>query len=86
MAVIINSELLTVNEALRVYTFNHSRYIFADFTILNNKVIINLINDKIKLELRSFIKAINLKTSIKYIILRLLIVGYKTRVLKRMFD
>ena len=86
MAVIINSELLTVNEALRVYTFNHLYYILVNSTILNNKAVINLVNDKIKLELRSFIKAINLKTSIKYIILRLLIVGYKTRVLKRMFD
>ena len=54
--------------------------------ILNNRIIINFINNKIKLKLRSFIKIINLKASIKYNILRLLIVGYKTRVLKRMFD
>jgi hypothetical protein len=54
--------------------------------ILNNKVIINLVNDKIKLELKSFIKAINLKASIKYNTLRLLIIGYKTRVFKGIFN
>jgi hypothetical protein len=39
-----------------------------------------------KLEPRFFIKAISLKASIEYNILRLLIVGYKTYVLKGMFD
>ena len=42
--------------------------------ILNNKVIINFVNNKIKLELRSFIKVINLRASIEYNILRLPIV------------
>jgi hypothetical protein len=34
--------------------------------ILNNNAVINLINNKIKLELRSFIKASNLNATIKY--------------------
>ena len=55
MAAIINLELLKIDEVLRVYTFNHSRHILADSTILNNRAVINFINDKIKLELRSFI-------------------------------
>jgi len=54
--------------------------------ILNNNIIINFVNNKIKLKLRSFIKAINLKASIKYNILRLLIVDYKTRVFKGIFN
>jgi hypothetical protein len=54
--------------------------------ILNNRVVINLVNDKIKLEPKSFIKAISLRASIKYNTLRLLIINYKTRVLKGMFD
>ena len=86
MAVIINSELLTVNEALRVYTFNYSRYILVNSMILNNRVVINLVNDKIKLEPKSFIKAINLRASIKYNTLRLLIIDYKTRIFKKIFN
>jgi hypothetical protein len=54
--------------------------------ILNNKVIINFVNNKIKLELKSFIKVINLRTNIKYNILRLLIINYKTRIFKRIFN
>ena len=54
--------------------------------ILNNNIIINFVNNKIKLELKSFIKVINLKTSIKYNILRLLIINYKTRIFKRIFN
>jgi hypothetical protein len=83
---IINLKLLIINEVLKVYIFNYSCYIFINFMILNNKVVINFINDKIKLKLRSFIKVINLRASIEYNILRLPIVGYKTRVFKRMFN
>ena len=54
--------------------------------ILNNKVIINFVNNKIKLELRSFIKVINLRTNIKYNILRLLIINYKTYIFKEIFN
>jgi hypothetical protein len=86
MAAIINLKLLTINEALRVYTFNHLCHIFVNSTILNNKAVINLVNDKIKLKLRSFIKVISLKASIKYNTSKLLIIGYKTRVFKRMFN
>ena len=58
----------------------------ADSTILDNSAVINLVNDKIKLELRSFIRIINSRAIIKYGTLRLLIVGYKTRIFKRVFD
>ena len=75
-----------INEALKVYAFNYSYYIFVNFMILNNKAVINFVNDKIKLKLKSFIKAIDLRTSIKYDILRLLIVNYKTYIFKRMFN
>jgi len=54
--------------------------------ILNNNIIINFVNDKIKLELKSFIKVINLKVSIKYNILRLLIIDYKTYIFKEIFN
>ena len=86
MAAIINPELLIIDKALKVYTFNHLCHIFTDSTILNNRAVINFVNDKMKLELRSFIKAISLRASIEYGTSRLPIVGYKTRVLKRMFD
>jgi len=86
VAAIINPELLKVDEALRVYAFNHSRHILADSTILNNGAVINLVNNKIKLEPRSFIKVTGLRASIKYGTLRLPIVGYRTRVLKGMFN
>jgi len=54
--------------------------------ILNNNIIINFVNNKIKLELKSFIKVINLKASIEYNTLRLLIIDYKTRIFKKMFN
>jgi hypothetical protein len=53
--------------------------------ILNNSAVINLVNDKIKLELRSFIRVINLKATIKYGILKLLIISHRTYILKRVF-
>jgi len=86
VAAIINLELLEVDKVLKVYAFNHSRHILIDSMILNNKAIINFVNDKIKLELRSFIKAISLRASIKYNTLRLLIINYKTRVFKGIFN
>ena len=75
VSAIINPELLRVNKALKVYVFNYSCHIFVNFTILNNSAVINFVNDKIKLELRSFIRIINLKAIIEYSILRLLIVN-----------
>ena len=54
--------------------------------ILNNNIIINFINDKIKLELESFIKIIGSGVIIECDILRLLIVGYNTRVFKGIFN
>ena len=69
-----------------MYIFNYSYYILADFIILDNNAIINLVNDKIKLKLRSFIRVINLRATIEYNTLRLPIVNYKTRVLKRVFN
>ena len=56
MAAVINPELLEVDEALRIYAFNHSRHILADSTILDNGAVINLVNDKMKLESGSFVK------------------------------
>jgi hypothetical protein len=58
----------------------------ADSTILDNGAIINLINDKTKLELGSFIKASGLGATIKYDTQRLLIVGHGTHMLRGVFD
>jgi hypothetical protein len=54
-----------VDETLRVYAFSQSCYILANSMILDNSAIINLINNKIKLELGSFIKASSLGATIK---------------------
>ena len=54
--------------------------------ILNNNTIINFVNDKIKLELGSFIRIINSGVIIEYGTSRLLIVSHGTRVLKRVFN
>jgi len=86
MLIIINLKFLIINKALKIYLFNPLYYIFIGFIILNNRIIINLINNKIKVELKAFIKIINLRVNIKYNILRLLIVDYKTRILKGIFN
>jgi hypothetical protein len=65
VSAIINPKLLEVDETLRVYTFSQSCYILADSMILDNGAIINLINNKTKLELGSFIKASGLGATIK---------------------
>ena len=83
---IINPELLKIDEALRVYIFSHSRHMLADSTILDNGAVINLVNDKIKLEPRSFIRITGLRVIIEYGTLRLPIVSHGTRVLKGVFD
>ena len=69
-----------------MYIFNYSRYILADSTILDNSAVINFVNDKIKLELGSFIRIINSGVIIEYGTSRLLIVSHGTRVLKRVFN
>jgi hypothetical protein len=46
--------------------FSQSRYMLTNSTILDNSAIINLVNNKIKLELGSFIKASGLGVTIKY--------------------
>jgi hypothetical protein len=55
-------------------------------TILNNSAIINLINDKTKLKLRSFVKTSSLGVTIKYGTQRLLIISHGTRVLRGVFN
>jgi hypothetical protein len=69
-----------------VYTFSHSRHILADSTILDNSAVINLVNDKIKLELRSFMRITSSGATIEYGTSRLPIVGHRTRMLKGVFD
>ena len=54
--------------------------------MLDNSAVINLVNNKIKLELRSFVRITGLRATIEYGTLRLLIISHKTRVLKRVFD
>ena len=83
---IINPKLLEVDETLRVYAFSQSRYILANSTILDNGAIINLINNKTKLELRSFIKVSGLGVTIKCDTQRLLIISHKTYVLRGVFN
>jgi len=58
----------------------------ADSTILDNSAAINLVNDKMKLELRSFMRTTGLRATIECGTLRLPIVGHGTRVLKGVFD
>jgi len=83
---IISLKLLIIIKTLRIYIFNHFYYIFINFIILNNNIIINFINNKIKFKLKSFIKVINLKVNIEYNILRLLIINYKTYIFKEIFN
>jgi hypothetical protein len=54
----------------------------ANSTILDNSAIINLINNKTKLELGLFIKVSSLSTIVKYSTQRLLIISYRTYILK----
>jgi hypothetical protein len=58
----------------------------ADSTILDNGAIINLINDKTKLELELFIKASSLSAIVECGTQRLLIIGHGTRVLRGVFN
>jgi hypothetical protein len=58
----------------------------ANSTILDNSAIINLVNNKIKLELGSFIKASGLGATIKCGTQRLLIVGHETHMLRGVFN
>jgi hypothetical protein len=83
---IINPELLEVDETLGVYAFSQSCYILANSMILDNGAIINLINNKTKLELRSFIKASGLSATIKCGTQRLLIISYRTYMLRGVFN
>jgi hypothetical protein len=54
--------------------------------ILDNSAVINLINNKTKLELGSFIKASSLSVTIKCDTQRLLIIGHGTYILKGVFN
>jgi hypothetical protein len=58
----------------------------ANSTILDNGAIINLVNNKTKLELGLFIKVSSLSTIVEYGTQRLPIVGHGTRVLKGVFN
>jgi hypothetical protein len=58
----------------------------ANSMILDNSAVINLVNDKIKLKLGSFVKASGLGATIKYNTQRLLIIGHRTRVLRGVFN
>jgi hypothetical protein len=58
----------------------------ADSTILDNGAVINLVNDKMKLEPGSFVRTTGLRAIIEYGTSRLPIVGHGTRVLKGVFD
>ena len=58
----------------------------ANSTILDNSAIINLVNNKIKLELGSFIKANGLGATIKCGTQRLLIISHGTYILKTVFN
>ena len=65
VSAIINPELLEVDKTLGVYAFSQSYYILVNSTILDNSAVINLVNNKTKLELGSFIKASGLGATIK---------------------
>jgi hypothetical protein len=75
-----------VDETLRVYAFSQSCHILANSTILDNSAVINLVNNKIKLKLGSFIKASGLGVTIKCDTQRLLIVGHRTHILRGVFN
>jgi hypothetical protein len=59
---------------------------FINSTILDNSAIINLVNNKIKLELGSFIKANSLSATIKCSTQRLLIISHGTYILRGVFN
>jgi hypothetical protein len=59
---------------------------FANSTILDNSAIINLINNKTKLKLGLFIKVSSLSTIVKYSTQRLLIISYRTYILREVFN
>jgi hypothetical protein len=75
-----------VDETLGVYAFSQSRHILANSTILDNSAIINLVNNKTKLKLGSFIKASGLSATIKCGTQRLLIISHKTYILRGVFN
>jgi hypothetical protein len=54
-----------VDETLGVYAFSQSRHMLTNSMILDNGAVINLINNKTKLELGSFVKASSLGATIK---------------------
>jgi hypothetical protein len=55
-------------------------------TILDNSAVINLVNDKTKLELGLFIKASGLSAIVKCGTQRLPIVGHRTHILRGVFN
>ena len=85
VGVVIDPELLEPAEAPGVYTFSHARHMLADSIILDNRAAICVVNDKSKLEPRSFVKASGPSAVVKVGSSRLLIIGYGTRVLKGAF-
>ena len=58
----------------------------ANSTILDNGAIINLVNNKTKLKLGSFVKVSGLGATIKCSTQRLPIIGHGTRVLRGVFN
>jgi hypothetical protein len=58
----------------------------ADSIILDNSAVINLVNNKTKLELGSFVKVSGLGVTVKCSTQRLPIIGYRTRVLRGVFN
>jgi hypothetical protein len=58
----------------------------ANSIILDNSAIINLVNDKTKLESGLFVKVSGLSTIVECGTQRLLIVGHRTYVLKGVFN
>ena len=75
-----------MDETLRVYAFSQSYYILTNSTILDNSAVINLINNKTKLKLGSFIKASGLGATIKCDTQRLPIIGHGTYILRGVFN
>jgi hypothetical protein len=75
-----------VDKTLGVYTFSQSYYILTNSTILDNSAVINLVNNKTKLELESFIKASGLGMTIKCSTQRLPIIGHGTYILRGVFN
>jgi hypothetical protein len=75
-----------VDETPGVYAFSQSCHILSNSMILDNGVVINLVNNKTKLELGSFVKASGLGATIEYSTQRLPIIGHGTRMLRGVFD